>query len=120
MNWQQLETAQDPTITICRQCGGFERESVGRWPSPAFCELCKQFKPAEELNICLRLDFKSPAPHFVDDLSMLVARLVRQVRKFHPANDVANKAMEYLARNNLLNASILRTFDQTDNKEPNS
>ena len=43
----------------------------------------------------------------IADLSMLVARLVQQVRKHDPANSVAESAMDYLRRKNLA-GSILR------------
>jgi hypothetical protein len=41
------------------------------------------------------------------NLSILVARLVQQVRKHDVNNDVANKAMDYIKRANL-DGSILR------------
>jgi len=37
----------------------------------------------------------------LDDLAMLVKRLVRQLRKHNDSDDVADKAMDYLKRNNL-------------------
>ena len=37
----------------------------------------------------------------LDDLAMLVKRLVRQLRKHNDGDDVANKAMDYLKRNGL-------------------
>lgn len=43
----------------------------------------------------------------VSDLAMLIARLVRQVRKNDPDNPVAAKAMDYLRRHDL-RGSILR------------
>lgn len=43
----------------------------------------------------------------IADLAMLVSRLVQQVRKHDPTNDVAEKAMDYLRRKDLT-GSILR------------
>lgn len=43
----------------------------------------------------------------IADLAMLVSRLVQQVRKYDPTNDVAEKAMNYLRRKDLT-GSILR------------
>jgi hypothetical protein len=37
----------------------------------------------------------------LDDLAMIVKRLVRQLRKHNDSDDVADKAMDYLKRNNL-------------------
>lgn len=45
----------------------------------------------------------------VGDLVMLVSRLVQQVKKHDPENDVAKKAMDYLKRKDLM-PSILREF----------
>lgn len=49
----------------------------------------------------------------VADLGMLVARLVRQVRKHDPENDVAKKAMDYLRRKEF-QFSILREFEEQE------
>lgn len=49
----------------------------------------------------------SQEPATVADLAMLVSRLVQQVRKHEPDNDVAEKAMDYLRRKDLT-GSILR------------
>lgn len=49
----------------------------------------------------------------VADLGMLVARLVRQVRKHDPENDVAKKAMDYLRRKGFQFA-ILREFEEQE------
>lgn len=46
-------------------------------------------------------------PPTITDLAMLVARLVQQVRKHDVTNDVAEKAMDYLRRKDLV-GSILR------------
>ena len=43
----------------------------------------------------------------IGDLAMLVARLVRQVRKHDATNSVAEKAMDYLRRHDL-QGSVLR------------
>lgn len=43
----------------------------------------------------------------IGDLAMLVARLVQQVRKHDPSNEVAEKAMDYLRRKDLA-GSVLR------------
>lgn len=47
----------------------------------------------------------------IADLAMLVARLIRQVRKHDAGNEVAEKAMGYLRRHDL-QGSILRKFTQ--------
>jgi hypothetical protein len=47
----------------------------------------------------------------VGNLAVLVIRLVRQVRKHDPLNDVAAKAMDYLRREEL-DGSILRGIKQ--------
>jgi hypothetical protein len=47
----------------------------------------------------------------VGNLAVLVARLVKQVRKHDPLNDVAAKAMDYLRREEL-DGSILRGIKQ--------
>ncbi len=49
-------------------------------------------------------------PPTIGDLGMLVARLVRQVRKHDPKNDVAEKAMDYLRRKDLT-GSVLREIE---------
>jgi transposase-like protein len=54
---------------------------------------------------------RKPEPT-IGDLAMLVARLVRQVRRLEPDNDVAEKAMCYLRRHNL-QGSILRETNQS-------
>ncbi len=43
----------------------------------------------------------------IADLSMLVARLVQQIRRHEPKNNIAEKAMDYLRRKDLC-GSILR------------
>jgi hypothetical protein len=64
--------------------------------------LCKQCGSQDT-----RLTKKPEGPPTIADLGMLVARLVQQVRKHDPENDVATKAMDYLRRKDL-QGSILR------------
>ena len=49
-------------------------------------------------------------PSTIADLVMLVARLIHQVRKHEPDNDVAEKAMDYLRRKDLVGA-VLREIE---------
>lgn len=56
---EPISAEPTPTISICRQCGGFNRESVGKWSATAQCDICKLFWPPDEINICLN---NSPAP----------------------------------------------------------
>lgn len=49
----------------------------------------------------------------VADLGMLVARLVQQVRKHDPENDVAKKSMDYLRRKEF-QFSILREVEEQE------
>jgi hypothetical protein len=57
------------------------------------CPICEARSKADEPKIA--------------DLCMLVARLVQQVRRFDPTNNVAEKAMDYMRRKEL-GPSVLR------------
>lgn len=45
----------------------------------------------------------------IADLAMLVRRLVQQITKHEPENDVAEKAMEYLQRKDLIGSIVRET-----------
>lgn len=42
----------------------------------------------------------------VDDLSVLVKRLVREVKKYDYNNELSSQAMDYLSRNNLAGSPL--------------
>jgi hypothetical protein len=63
------------------------------------CPYCKE--NAEEKDISDKI---------VDDLSQLVSRLVQALRKASPDNDLSEKAMDYLKRNDLLGSPLRETW----------
>lgn len=82
----------------CWECGNVaeHKDSITPW---VLCSKCgsqdtRRVKAVED-------------PPTIADLGMLLARLVQQVRKHDPQNDVADKAMDYLRRKDLA-GSILR------------
>lgn len=56
------------------------------------------------LMVCREPDFGSTKP--VEDLSALVQRLVRRLRKAAPDYELSNKAMDYLRRNGRLGSPL--------------
>ena len=86
------EAALPAVCEYCMGAGGVEDDD-GNWHSPCHCQTAIA-QPAP------------PANALVDDLTALVSRLARALNKAAPSNDLPMKAMDYLARKDLIGSPL--------------